>query len=129
MSDRVHEPLMSLSHDADDEYENADNQLEEGRPGSEHGDPGVAPTLFVWLLTFSAGISGLLFGCKYSDAFNCLSRVNLCRHSRHRRHLRYPRLYRHLPLLERAYNLPKIPHSSLNLPLCPLRLPHLRPTS
>lgn len=23
-----------------------------------------SPTLFVWLLTFSAGISGLLFGCK-----------------------------------------------------------------
>jgi len=26
------------------------------------------PGLFVWLLTFSAGISGLLFGCKYTPA-------------------------------------------------------------
>ena len=25
-----------------------------------------SPGLFVWLLTFSAGISGLLFGCRFS---------------------------------------------------------------
>jgi len=25
------------------------------------------PGLFVWLLTFSAGISGLLFGCKHTS--------------------------------------------------------------
>lgn len=28
------------------------------------------PGLFVWLLTFSAGISGLLFGCGYPSTTN-----------------------------------------------------------
>lgn len=61
---------MIESHDADDEYEYADNQVDESRRSSAHEDPSVTPTLFVWLLTFSAGISGLLFGCKYFHAPN-----------------------------------------------------------
>jgi hypothetical protein len=33
----------------------------------EHEDQSLTPSLFVWLLTFSAGISGLLFGCSISS--------------------------------------------------------------
>lgn len=54
---------MSVSHDADDEYE-YEQRVSEEDSRSVHEDPSVRPTLFVWLLTFSAGISGLLFGCK-----------------------------------------------------------------
>jgi hypothetical protein len=42
---------------------------EEPLIGNEEGsyrNPDESPGLFVWLLTFSAGISGLLFGCKSS---------------------------------------------------------------
>lgn len=55
---------MSISHDADDEYEYPDEPAIEEDSRGTHEDPNVTPTLFVWLLTFSAGISGLLFGCK-----------------------------------------------------------------
>lgn len=58
---------MSICHDADDEYEYPEHHVNEDSPGA-HEDPNVTPTLFVWLLTFSAGISGLLFGCKNSPS-------------------------------------------------------------
>lgn len=56
MADTANEPLMG--HSADNDEDPALNDvsllLEKNLK-----NPGV----FVWLLTFSAGISGLLFGC------------------------------------------------------------------
>lgn len=42
---------------------NADDADTDTEPGSFH-KPEAKPGLFVLLLTFSAGISGLLFGCE-----------------------------------------------------------------
>ena len=56
MADRAQEPLMGGDdHDYDDATRDETT--------NEHEDLTSTPTLFVWLLTFSAGISGLLFGC------------------------------------------------------------------
>ncbi|KFY83990.1 hypothetical protein V500_09694 [Pseudogymnoascus sp. VKM F-4518 (FW-2643)] len=55
MADRAQDPLMGGDdHDYDDTIP--------AESASEHEDPSSTPTLFVWLLTLSAGISGLLFG-------------------------------------------------------------------
>jgi hypothetical protein len=50
------------------------------------------PGIFVWLLTFSAGISGLLFGCKFVQ-LNCTANTNVATFRRHRCHLSNSRLY------------------------------------
>jgi MFS transporter, SP family, solute carrier family 2 (myo-inositol transporter), member 13 len=64
MADAAQQPLMS--HET----------REEERPSGEtdHADVSVLleknlrhPGIFVWLLTFSAGISGLLFGCTWNS--------------------------------------------------------------
>jgi SP family myo-inositol transporter-like MFS transporter 13 len=57
MADSAHEPLMRpLSPDEhpDEDLNDVSLLLEKNL---------VNPGIFVWLLTFSAGISGLLFGC------------------------------------------------------------------
>jgi MFS transporter, SP family, solute carrier family 2 (myo-inositol transporter), member 13 len=55
MADQVDEPLIAHSHES-----RQDDDQEDHLEGDLRG-----PGLFVWLLTFSAGISGLLFGCEY----------------------------------------------------------------
>jgi SP family myo-inositol transporter-like MFS transporter 13 len=61
MPDQAEEPLISSGEGS---YRNRDD--EEGRDFESTllQDNLQSPSLFVWLLTFSAGISGLLFGCK-----------------------------------------------------------------
>lgn len=62
MADQAEEPLIS---NGEGSYHNPD--FEEGQ---DPNDPTLfqdnlqSPGLLVWLLTFSAGISGLLFGCR-----------------------------------------------------------------
>jgi len=64
MADSADEPLMRHEPETDDDpavdvdLSNVSLLLEKNL---RH------PGLFVWLLTFSAGISGLLFGCMYSS--------------------------------------------------------------
>jgi len=62
MADSADEPLMR--HEPETDYDQA--------VGADLSDVSLLleknlrhPGLFVWLLTFSAGISGLLFGCTY----------------------------------------------------------------
>ena len=66
----VEEPLMR-HEPSNDEEEGRDVDLSDVSLLLEKNvrNPGV----FVWLLTFSAGISGLLFGCRI---FNPNARVN-----------------------------------------------------
>lgn len=60
MASSVEQPLMQREDDDEDNIseinlDNVDGLLEKNLK---------SPGLFVWLLTFSAGVSGLLFGCK-----------------------------------------------------------------
>ena len=48
-------PLIQRDDDRDARDRSETRRLEEGTPG-----------VFVWMLTLSAGISGLLFGCENS---------------------------------------------------------------
>lgn len=63
--DTLQEPLIS-NRDPDDREDVLDDDIQDlpstSANASHHGD-GSSPGLFMWLLTFSAGISGLLFGC------------------------------------------------------------------
>lgn len=54
-------PLIS-NRDHEEDY---DNGLDDavGRAASLEAGKASSPGLFMWLLTFSAGIGGLLFGC------------------------------------------------------------------
>lgn len=63
MADSAEEPLMRR----------VSAEEEQGHPDVDLNDVSLLleknlrnPGIFVWLLTFSAGISGLLFGCKFS---------------------------------------------------------------
>lgn len=58
--DNLQEPLIS-NRDTDDGDDVNDSSMTI-TGGSRTGDKS-SPGLFMWLLTFSAGISGLLFGC------------------------------------------------------------------
>jgi len=65
------EPLLVSSHSDFSSHEQIDdediniNTIEDDDVRSAPGKLGdESPGLFIWLLTFSAGISGLLFGCK-----------------------------------------------------------------
>jgi len=74
MADQAEEPLIG---NGDGSYRNPEE--EEGQGFDSPNDSTLlqdnlqSPGLFVWLLTFSAGISGLLFGCTslYSSAAAC----------------------------------------------------------
>ncbi|KAK3392645.1 general substrate transporter [Sordaria brevicollis] len=63
MTDNPEEPLIANSQLAEGGDRHEDNHdiehAHDPRPGKHHISP---PGLFIWLLTFSAGISGLLFG-------------------------------------------------------------------
>lgn len=74
-------------HGFDDAVDDAavDDASAEAQVSSARGlrgstDASPAPSLFVWLLTLAAGISGLLFGCMYE-------RTRPLRH-----HLPFPRI-------------------------------------
>jgi SP family myo-inositol transporter-like MFS transporter 13 len=63
MADAAEEPLMG--HEADyneDRNPNADDLVDVSLLLEKNLQ---RPGIFVWLLTFSAGISGLLFGCMF----------------------------------------------------------------
>jgi hypothetical protein len=64
MADAADQPLMG-QQPGDDGRLSEDVDLPDVVPMPEKnlGQPGI----YVWLLTFSAGISGLLFGCRYSQ--------------------------------------------------------------
>jgi len=66
MADSAEEPLMRLE---------AGEEIERANPNGDINDVSQLleknlrnPSIFVWLLTFSAGISGLLFGCRLKFA-------------------------------------------------------------
>lgn len=62
--DNLQEPLISNRDpdDSEDVLDDAQVLDATSSAGSRHAE-GTSPGLFMWLLTFSAGISGLLFGC------------------------------------------------------------------
>ena len=61
--DNLQAPLISNRdpEDRDDELQDAADP-----PAANEAVEASSPGLFMWLLTFSAGISGLLFGCTES---------------------------------------------------------------
>ncbi|KAK1689764.1 general substrate transporter [Colletotrichum godetiae] len=63
MPDSIDAPLMAGRQDRDDEldYRDADEEADVLPASMKHARQS-GPSLFVWLLTFAAGISGLLFG-------------------------------------------------------------------
>lgn len=61
MTDEADAPLMS--HQEDDREDDIRSQSADAE-GVDTEWPTGRPGLFIWLLTLSAGISGLLFGCK-----------------------------------------------------------------
>jgi MFS transporter, SP family, solute carrier family 2 (myo-inositol transporter), member 13 len=80
MASSLEAPLIANSEDDHDEelqQYDADAELDSdgGSGASKH--LGDRPGLFVWLLTFAAGISGLLFGCGcqlFPSYFDCADR-------------------------------------------------------
>lgn len=74
------EPLLLVpSHSSSFSWEQGEGEGAIGRYDDDHdadvrSTPGKlggdeSPGLFIWLLTFSAGISGLLFGCEFLVGF------------------------------------------------------------
>ncbi len=66
MADQADEPLIGHGNRDRDPDEERPQDLDVHRAGIMPEENLRHPGLFVWLLTFSAGISGLLFGCKPS---------------------------------------------------------------
>lgn len=62
MDEQADEPLIGRQSQQEDSDSNHDEDLSDVSLLLEKNLR--KPGLFVWLLTFSAGISGLLFGCK-----------------------------------------------------------------
>lgn len=73
-TDRAEAPLMSEHYDGGDEERMADDIALNDDTGSLLERDLRRPGLFVWLLTVTAGISGLLFGCKIpqDESFRCI---------------------------------------------------------
>lgn len=65
MADSAEQPLMAHRDEEEDEHEDVDLSDVDLLLEKNLRNPG----LFVWLLTFSAGISGLLFGCMLHAPF------------------------------------------------------------
>ncbi|EAA34084.3 general substrate transporter [Neurospora crassa] len=62
MTDNPEEPLIANTQSTERDQDDGSHDVEhahDSRGGKQHISP---PGLFIWLLTFSAGISGLLFG-------------------------------------------------------------------
>lgn len=64
MPDSMEAPLMDGRPDRDDELDYREDEEADVLPESFKNTQS-RPSLFVWLLTFAAGISGLLFGCTF----------------------------------------------------------------
>ncbi len=62
MANAVDTPL--ISHQEDDTADDTQSEISDAEDTVIEW-PAGRPGLFIWLLTLSAGISGLLFGCKY----------------------------------------------------------------
>lgn len=63
MSGSLETPLIANVDDGGDELQHYDANEEDGGEPDTRKPADDKPGLFVWLLTFAAGISGLLFGC------------------------------------------------------------------
>lgn len=85
ISDRQDRERDDRRHDDDEELLRRDDYYDDGdadadADADQHTLPppikttGVQASLFIWLLTFAAGISGLLFGC----TLLCLPLVEMC---------------------------------------------------
>jgi SP family myo-inositol transporter-like MFS transporter 13 len=59
MADTAAEPLISNERGSSEEHEDNDEELQVQESAL------VSPGLFIWTLTFCAGVSGLLFGYEY----------------------------------------------------------------
>lgn len=137
MASQAGAPLLARQDDDDDfddDFDFEETPLDEpNAPMSEGGKkPAGGLGYFVWLLTVSACISGLLFGCMCSlshppspsfPALRCeLTHSPLsCR--RHGRHIRNARLDRHLAVRSRADPRRQVYHHVLDLALRPARIP------
>jgi SP family myo-inositol transporter-like MFS transporter 13 len=67
--DSSHEPLISDRDAQGEEHQREFEDAASDVAASEAGKSATArPGLFVLLLTFAAGISGLLFGCEFSSS-------------------------------------------------------------
>lgn len=84
------------------------------------------PGLFVWLLTFSAGISGLLFGCRNIPTFYTYSHLILTHlNRRHRCHILHSHKSAYLPRTTPDHPR-QISDNLLHLVVRPSHLPPLR---
>lgn len=63
----VEEPLISHPLPASQRQPDDDDDLQDGAAAAKRTTASSSPTLFIYLLSFSAGISGLLFGCTASS--------------------------------------------------------------
>jgi hypothetical protein len=81
-------PLLAAESPAR-QHDSQASQIPEGNAEHSSGR-------FIWSLTFSAGISGLLFGYEYVGAyqFRGIIRLTPKRCLKHRRYFFYPRGYR-----------------------------------
>lgn len=66
-------PLIS-NRDHGDDYEDGLDHVTIGPAASPAAGKARTPGLFMWLLTFSAGIGGLLFGCTNNNCYPTVSR-------------------------------------------------------
>lgn len=79
--DNLQAPLIS-NRDPDDRHDDELDEAVEAAANAPARSTAVdksSPGLFMWLLTFSAGISGLLFGC---TALPCCLKCVVSHHSR-----------------------------------------------
>lgn len=134
MADQAEEPLISNgegSHREPGEEEDIQD-LDLPTASTALQDKLQSPSISIWLLTFSAGISGLLFGCKSFVvlrghlSMSIMSLLTSIQHRRHRRHLRDSRLCRHVPLQSAPYDTRQVPHHSLHVSVRPGHLTRQR---
>jgi hypothetical protein len=88
-------PLIQNNHGAHENEDIDDDTLDQE---SSSGN------LFVYALTFSAGISGLLFGYEYVPPLSTYTFLLMKALEQHRSHILHPRLHRHRSLPEGAHH-------------------------
>ena len=71
MADTAEEPLMR-HEPGDDDDDDASHEVDLSDVSLLLEKNLRNPGIFVWLLTFSAGISGLLFGCRLESRICCV---------------------------------------------------------
>lgn len=70
MSDDEAQQALIGRGDADNTALLYDRDIDDDARSLSDAKLGGAPGLFVWMLTAAAGISGLLFGCKFGSSFS-----------------------------------------------------------